>query len=251
MFSWSPEMLRFYKDASESSEYHAQLSEKIAARIDASAHICDAGCGLGYLSLELAKRFHSVSAVDVSSEALKVLRENCARFKLENIRIVEGDIFKVEPKEPYDAMVFCFFGRTAEALSAAKTQCSGKALLIKKNWETHRFDLGEAPVEGHTFLEAQKELQAWGIPFESETFELSFGQPFSSAEDALTFFQIYAKGREGKSITLEEAEARLIRTQDATYPYFLSSLKRMGMLIVDVGDIPVDIHKKLLGEESL
>ncbi|HMM32458.1 MAG TPA: methyltransferase [Clostridia bacterium] len=250
MFVWTPDMVRFLKDASEYTAYYEALAQKVAAHLDLRSHVCDAGCGLGYLSLALAKRFSFVSAVDVSPLALSVLQGNANAQHVNNLEIVEGDVFCKAPKTHYDAMIFCFFGRTDEALRIAKLQCHGKAVIIKKNWETHRFDLGGAPIGSHTFSSAVNELTEWGIPYKSETFALEFGQPFATLEDAQLFFQVYAKSGEAQNVSPEEAQKHLVRTADKAYPYYLPSLKKMGMLVVDTGDIPDDIHKKMLGEQE-
>lgn len=51
MFIWNEDMIRFLRDASEHSDYHHLLAEYLAKRLPENAHVCDAGCGLGYLSL--------------------------------------------------------------------------------------------------------------------------------------------------------------------------------------------------------
>ena len=84
MFEWESDMVRFMRDASEHTEYHGRLADCIVNAAGgpqraASMHVCDAGCGLGYLSLALAARFAQVTAVDIAEEPLSVLRENAAR----------------------------------------------------------------------------------------------------------------------------------------------------------------------------
>lgn len=109
MFIWNEDMIRFLRDASEHSDYHHLLAEYLAKRLPENAHVCDAGCGLGYLSLQLAPYCRQVTAVDVSPEALAVLAANCDKEKIKNVDIRCGEIAELPPDEPYDAMVFCFF----------------------------------------------------------------------------------------------------------------------------------------------
>lgn len=79
MFLWNEDMIRFLRDASEQSDYHRLLAGYLAERLPENAHVCDAGCGLGYLSLRLAPYCRQVTAADVSADALAVLRENCKK----------------------------------------------------------------------------------------------------------------------------------------------------------------------------
>ena len=80
MFLWKPDMIRFMRDASEHTGYHADLAARIVPHLKEGARVCDAGCGLGYLSLALAPLAAQVTAVDRNADALSVLRENCEKY---------------------------------------------------------------------------------------------------------------------------------------------------------------------------
>ena len=78
MAFWDADTIRFMIDACEYAPYNRELAAYIGPRLAPGAHVCDAGCGLGYLSLELARHAGRVTAVDRSPEALAVLRR-CPR----------------------------------------------------------------------------------------------------------------------------------------------------------------------------
>ena len=111
MFQWNEEMVRFMRTASEYGDYHRRLVQRMRPALHSADHICDAGCGLGYLSLALAPYVRRVTAADRSEAALDVLRQNCATRGIRNIDILSGELQPVPLAAPYDAMVFCFFGR--------------------------------------------------------------------------------------------------------------------------------------------
>lgn len=51
----------------------------------------DFGCGVGRLSIPLAKRFEHVVAMDVSRSMLDEAKKNCASAKVENVDLLESD----------------------------------------------------------------------------------------------------------------------------------------------------------------
>jgi methylase of polypeptide subunit release factors len=97
------------KDASEYGDYNEKLAERIAPYLTKESRICDAGCGLGYLSLALSHYAGCVTAVDINENALDILKENLRKRRIDNINICCSDISDVHV-EPFDNMVFCFFG---------------------------------------------------------------------------------------------------------------------------------------------
>lgn len=236
MFIWNEDMIRFLRDASEHSDYHHLLAEYLAKRLPENAHVCDAGCGLGYLSLQLAPYCRQVTAVDVSPEALAVLAANCDKEKIKNVDIRRGEIAELPPDEPYDAMVFCFFGTGNEALRIAKEQCCGPVIIIKKGWSEHRFSLGKQKMGHESYADTMALLDGYGIPHTGETLTLEMGQPFRSLDDACRFFEIYE--RSGAAVTEEAVHARLTATGDDEFPWYLPQPKVMGIIQLDSRDIP-------------
>jgi SAM-dependent methyltransferase len=249
MFRWTQDTIRFRADAAEYGGFDAQIAAHILPYIEEGTSVCDAGCGLGYLSLALAPHCRRVTAVDASGPALEVLRTNAQRAGVSNVDIVEGDLFGLHPGERFDDMAFCFFGSVCDALRAAKAHCDKKAFLIKKNWATHRFTLEEKPLGGRTFLRTCAALDTLSIPYQAETFPLEMGQPFRSLGDAELFFHAYA----GEEIPTEEAEARiaerLTETGRADFPYYLPACRKLGLIVLNASDIPDSIETATMEEQ--
>ena len=238
MYLWTPDSIRFRVDAAEYTKYDDAIVAQILPHLSAKAHVCDAGCGLGFTSLALARHCARVSAVDASKEALAILRDNIAAGTIQNIDVVEGDLFLMEPEQKYDAMLFCFFGRLEETLRAAKAQCAGTVFLVKKNWHNHRFTPGETPLKRFTFQQTLAELEALQIPCRAETFPLEMGQPFRSIDDAMLFFETYRQD-DDKADLAQDTVKRLLRVTDSDiFPYFLPATRTLGIIAVDVDDIP-------------
>ena len=239
MVEWTQEAIRFRMDAAERVGFDETIAAQILPHLPPNAHVCDAGCGLGYLSLALSRGCASVTAVDTSAAALAALRENAARAGASNIRAVQDDLFFMRPKARYDAMVFCFFGQTGETLRAVRAQCAGRAFLIKRGHAEHRFSLTNSPASRLNFQRACAELTALKVPFFTETFSAEMGQPLLSLLDAERFFAQF--GTSGHPLDAAQIQARLTKTGMPEFPYFLSAKRMLGMIVLDARDIPDSI----------
>ena len=206
MFCWTDDMISFMQDAANFGSYQQELADWICGALPAVRHVCDAGCGLGFLSVRLAERFETVTAADISGQALSNLRRMAAEKNVSNLEILETDMMTFTPEAPYDAMVFCLFGRMREILRVAKRCCVGKIVVVKKAFTHHRFSV-------------------------------YMGQPLRSLNDAVRFFEIYSKDAPG-TITRETVLPRLRKTGDRAFPYYLPQEKALGRFAIDTKDIP-------------
>lgn len=230
MLIWTPDTVRFQRDAAQYGTYHKTLAKHLAAYLPPDAHVCDAGCGLGDLSRALAPYCKRVTAIDSSAMALAVLRQDTPK----NVEICEADLFTLSPDVQYDAMVFCFFAAMDDTLLLAKKHCRGKVLVVKRGWTQHRFSLAPVPIQRYTSRETEQYLRERGIPFAHETFLLDMGQPFRSGADAMRFFAAYGSA----PVAFSDVEARLVKTGDAAFPYYLPQEKPLGIFIFDAKEIP-------------
>ena len=148
MFYWDEERVRFMEDAAAWGDFHARLAAELAKSLPPESRICDAGCGIGELSLALKPYCRHVTAVDADELAIKTLEAHL----IKGVTARCGDVEALTPKEPYDAMVFCLFGRTEDTLRIARKQCRTKRRCAcsplrrrlfrrRKQYETPSFDL--------------------------------------------------------------------------------------------------------------
>lgn len=237
MFRWNAEMVRFMRDASEYSDYHQRLARWMLPDLHPADHICDAGCGLGYLSLALFPHVRRVTAADRSEEALSVLRENCACRGIGNIGILPGDIQAAPPAVPYDAMVFCFFGTMEEIAAIARAQCRGTVFVFKKNYTAHRFSVERHSLGHEGFRAGAEWLTARGIPFVSAELALEMGQPLRSMAEARRFFELYSRDADKSLITDAFLREKLTPTGQTEYPWYLPHTRSVGCLKFSTEDL--------------
>ena len=235
---WYKDMVRFMKDASEYGIYNQELTRLMAPYLTEKTHICDAGCGLGYLSLALAPYVGQVSSVEKNPDASAVLAENCKRFGITNVHPVCGEVAKVPPAAKYDAMVFCFFGGIREILSVAKKQCDGTVFIITRNYTTHRFSVGKHSTGTYGYLSASQMLKELEIPYEETLMDLEFGQPFRSMEDARKFFEMYSKDEDKTTITDEFLRSKVVEQEHEIYPLYMPHQRNMAIIRFDTKYIP-------------
>jgi SAM-dependent methyltransferase len=90
----------------DKDDYISKMLAKIEVKPEWS--VLDIGCGPGTLSIPLAKKAKSVTALDISSEMLKHLRANSVSNNLTNIRYINSayqDAFKENLVEKVDVVV--------------------------------------------------------------------------------------------------------------------------------------------------
>ena len=230
---WSEEVIAYMHDAMEQSDYYARIAARIAPHLDASCHLCDAGCGMGGLSLALAPSCGHITAIDQNPLVTEYLRLRAG----ENIEVLCTDMAAHQPREKYDAMAFCLFGSMEETLQLARKLCRGDVFLVKRDYERHRFSAGDIKLGRFTANYAENYLQERNIPFTAERFRASFDQPFRSLAAAERFFTLYNRS-ETAAFTPEEIAAKLVETGDAAFPYVLPNDKQLCLFRFSAQDIP-------------
>ena len=234
MFRWTDDMIRFQADAARHTDFHRQLAAELLPCLSPADHVCDAGCGLGFLSLALAPYVGSVTAVERDDRALAVLRQELAARGVGNVRPLCADVFTAMPAQPYDAMVFCFFGSMDEILSAARDRCRGTVIAVKRDQTDHRFTVTKQPLGGtHGVDAACRRLEELGIPYSLKRTAFRFDQPFRTLADARRFFEIYRRTDDVSLITDDFLRGRLEETGRPEFPWRLPSLRPAGILTFD------------------
>lgn len=235
MYLWKKDMVSFMKDASEYGRFHAILAERLRPFLPEGAQLCDAGCGLGYLTLALAPLCRQVTAVDVSSAALDVLRQNLQKRGITNVEVCCRAIADATPARPYDAMVFCSFGQIDEILRVAAQQCCGTVLVAKKLRAAPRFGVQGRRQHHESAEEACEVLRRRHIPFIAQTHCITLGQPLRTVDDAVRFFALYNPDCE---IDRAWVQARLVHTGRTDFPYYLPENGRVALMAFRTEDIP-------------
>ena len=228
MFKWTQESIAYMDDACRRTDFHRKLAAELQPYLRETDCVCDAGCGLGYLSLSLAPYVGAVTAVERDSQALAVLEREVKARGIANVTAVQDDVLAYRPDTRFDAMVFCFFGSMDEILAAAARCCRGTVLAVVRNDARHRFSGKSRGPGRHSYETACRILTEKGINFTTRTASFAFDQPFRSLEAARRFFELYGGS--------EDWRARLVETGDPEFPWHLPSRRDFGLIVFQAGD---------------
>ena len=234
MQDWDAASVEFMRDAAKYGMFFEELTARLLPWLPTDGHVCDAGCGIGALALELCRHCRLVTAVDVAEVPIKALR---SRPLPENLRVICADILSMSAR--YDAMVFCYFGRIRQILRIAERQCCGRVIVVKRNCLEHRFSVRPVERVEHNFDEAHTLLSELGIAYQSEKLRLEFGQPFRSLSAAERFYALY--DRSGAKLTQAQLSERLIPTDNEVFPYYLPMKRDMELYVFDAQEIPQEL----------
>ena len=227
MFSWSADAVRFMADACRHTDFHEKLTALLLPYLKPTDHICDAGCGLGYLSLALSPHAAHVTAAERDAAALAVLRQELDARGITNVTPLCTDVLAYTSPEPFDAMVFCFFGSMEEILAATHRQCRGTVLAVVRDDARHRFSGVPRAPGRHSFDAACGVLRTRGVLSHTvQRAALDFPQPFRTLEDARTFLALYG----GSAPAEDDLRAKLVSTGDPDFPWQLPGVRRFGMI---------------------
>jgi len=221
MSEWTDRMISFMSDASGYGNYFDELAKCLSAYLEKDWTVCDAGCGIGQLTLSLSPFVKHITGIDRSEPAIGKLRNCLATAGPDNAEAVCADFENLDSSIVFDAMIFNYFGKMEEIIEIADRHCLKRIIVVKKNYTKHRFSIGSNPIDEKSVDYVKDYLNGIGAKYTTELFSAEFGQPFHSIEDAVDFFSIYSRDKDRSLINSENVEKRLVETGKSDFPYYL------------------------------
>ena len=228
-FEWDEQNIRWFLDASAYTGFHKTLAAIIAPYLVPGGTLCDAGCGLGRIDLELAPSVAELTAVDICDNATGVLRRDAEATGKSNIHVVCGDALSLT--DTFDVVLMSFFGKSAISdflrLSRVRVirvvSAENKSKLYPQIHRLHVKDT--VPV-------VQENLTSQGIGFKLEQHTIEFGQPLRSMSDAESYILGNAPQASRREVNgfLDE---HLDHTGCDDFPYYLPNKKSLGVFVID------------------
>ena len=120
-------------------EYNIQRAEAIYKILkNENVHrVLDVGCGLGKVTVHLAKRGMDVTGVDISPDLIYLAKEKALKNNV-NVKFILGELNKVEFKKKFDAVLFA---GVLEHVEDEVSMMNAAKKSIKKNGKIVVFDL--------------------------------------------------------------------------------------------------------------
>lgn len=229
MLRWNAEMIRYMRQAAEYGDYDRSLADIILPSLHPGDFVVEAGCGLGYLALELAGHVRRYTALDRNPDVLEVLRENRDAAGADNLEIVCAELEGFCPDEPPDAMLFCLFGTESEMLSAAERVNCRKVIAVfrRERDALWKDDVKKCAVKNPP--DGWKSCAALAL-------DLPLDQPFRDREDARAFAAMYRAGDDGHGLTEAELDARLRPVGHPVYNFALPIVRKLEIRVLERED---------------
>ena len=221
-------MISFMAEASDYGSYFSELAAFLSGLLDPSWTVCDAGCGIGQLSIALSPLVKKVIAMDRSVAATDFLKKRISSAGIRNVEVLAEDFDNLPTERRFDAMIFNYFGRVEQILDIAAKHCLKRVIIIRKVYRNHRFSFGTYPIE-------QTVHPLDGVNHTESEFSCEFGQPFRSIDDAVRFFELYSRDEDKSVINEKNVRSRLVETGKPDFPYYLPHLKQSNIYVIDRG----------------
>lgn len=218
-------------------DYPQELVSKI--KIEEWDIVLDIGCGNGAITIPLAKKARSVTALDISTRMLDILRENAATEKLSNIQTINKAIEDVEVPEigSHDVVVA---SRSLNGIPDIKTELDKINKIARKYvyitlWGAgnREFEneiaelLGRESHEHPDYTIVLNILREMGIHAHSEPLKSNTRNYYSNMEEALDRIQwrVGELSEEEKLIVEEHLSKVLTENPDGSFSYSRTSSK--------------------------
>ncbi len=223
-FIWNQKKIRWFQEADIYTGFSKNVARLLAPKLAGYTTLCDIGCGLGLIDLELSQSILSITGIDISPEAIEALNKNIAERGITNVLPLLLDFKEIEGN--WDVILISFFGY--RHLEQFLDRCRKLIVVVGKNNQSELYPEQYRKSPKYTAAQLEQDLEQKGIPYTLTEAAFDFGQPLVSLEDAEEFVRIQAP-----EITAEDLasflDLRLVETGAAKYPFLLPRLKSIGI----------------------
>lgn len=221
MFNWTRQTIGWYAAAVAYTGFGRKLADIVTDYLPKNETVCDLGCGIGWLALELAARGYAVTAMDKSAGAIAWLRDERDRRGLSTLEALEQDWRSLEEEPLWDNIVMVSAGRSEDTEPFFRRLCRKRLIVADRvHLSSH------VRADGGTSAQRRILPSAAGPMEALQTFSLEFGQPLTSLEDARAYISVF-----GGAAAMGETLSTLVETGDAAFPFYLPYRKDLELIV--------------------
>lgn len=239
MFVWNEDKIKWFEKAGNITDFYKGIARKCNERslLSKNYNILDAGCGLGYLSMSLAPYVNSVTALDISLEAISFLNKKCRDQEISNINTLVCDWKKHEPERKYDIVFICYCGGFCKEDFFTLAKLSSRYIvgIIPKNSFGDNFGINKLfqPVKTYRKRENLSSATSFfklnNISFDNIEYNCEFGQPIDNIEEYKKFMEHYFDIKD-YDLLKRHSEVYLKKKGNK---YYLPNMKHSNIIIVE------------------
>lgn len=236
MFVWTEEKIRWYQQAANYTKYYQKIFQEMKPFIHKQHTVCDLGCGLGDLSMELAKVAKEVTALDISEDALRVVEQKAAAQKITNIVPLQSDWRNIELIPQWDMMVVSFFRQNYEDFIQLLKMSRERIMVVATNGSEKNFLPKKKKKRSNKkkIAELKQSLDQYGVTYQCKESIIEFGQPFTTVEDAKNYVRVYVPYRTPEEIQHHiDTHLQAIDDPEFGYQFLLPNKKEIGIFIIE------------------
>lgn len=227
-FKWDPNTIKWYQEANAYSQFFKNIAELITPRLEGCSSLCDIGCGLGLIDLELSEKLTNITCIDINEFALNSLKANIAERKIANIEPQLMDCDDISGH--WDVIYTSFFGsRNPEKfLPFCKKQIS----VVEKKETSPSTIAKYKSFHRNTYDQVVAALNEKDILFTLTEVSFEFGQPLTSVAEGKKFIQNNYPNVNDEDLNNYLTQT-LIETNKADYPFYLPKRKSLGIFEIE------------------
>lgn len=228
-FTWNQKSIQWYLNASRYGDFHMRLAEKIAPYVQKEDRVCDLGCGLGRLDLQLAAAVSHITCVDVDQTVLDILAQDTKEKP--NLSVRCCDVRDIQEK--FDVVMMAFFGYPPQLMLECMKLAKHRMIRVVHANSNVSLQPGAHGRKRETIADISAFLDKAGYKYEVIPGAFEFGQPLVSENDARDFI----KGKHA-ALSGQEIErllmVHLMETGREDFPFYLPQKKDLGIFIIDI-----------------
>jgi len=231
LIKWNERSLKWFINASEYTGFHLKLSQLLLPHIEPGSTICDLGCGMGLIDLQLAKSAGRITCVDINEIPLRWLEEEAAKRGITNIETIQADSRSLTG--PWDTVITLFYDTVGEQMADHLRMCRKNVISVVHGSQKGNIGLeAYKPQKCGTVANAIRNLEKLNAKWSLSEHHLEYGQPFENMEEAVDFVKAYSINPPETAVD-EYLRNRLERTGDPRWPLYLPSKKHIGIFVVE------------------
>ena len=220
LLKWNDDTIRWYITANEYTGFFRNIADTITPMLSGYRTMCDIGCGLGLVDLELHSVMERIDCIDINEAVIEKLRQTVEQRGIQNIHARVEDCNNLTGG--WDVVYMSFFG--SREIKKYLSMCKKLITVVGKKAESELFPGKYRKMEKGTAAESEKYLIENNIEYKVLHREFEFGQPFKSVEEAVSFVRSLSEEASDREI-YEFLEKRLVEISHPEYKLFMPRKK--------------------------